>query len=237
MSTQLFKWLSAAFTSAVMLYFILWLLALVPHNVEGPATTLATPMAILINIMLVVLWGVLHSATARPRFKASLAQRLGTHRDLVRSIYILISGVSLLALCLSWQPFGDYIWRTSSNDGVVYWLVLGVHSAGWGLLAWAMLSIKPLAFWGLQAQSSMPLSKVGPYTLCRHPIQTGIIISIWCCPNMTVGHLLFSSVLTAYSVIGALRYEERDLLGEFGAEYEQYRHEYPAFIPLGKRRR
>jgi protein-S-isoprenylcysteine O-methyltransferase Ste14 len=73
------------------------------------------------------------------------------------------------------------------------------------------------------------------YAYIRHPLMLGFLISIWAAPTMTVGHLVFSILLTAYIFVGT-RIEERELVNVLGADYERYREATPMFFPRPKTR-
>ena len=52
----------------------------------------------------------------------------------------------------------------------------------------------------------------------------------WAAPVMTVAHLVFAVMTTAYILI-AIRLEERDLLAAHGDDYAEYRRRTPMLVP------
>ena len=50
----------------------------------------------------------------------------------------------------------------------------------------------------------------------------GVLLGVWATPRMSLGHLLLAMVLTGYVFI-AMRYEERDLVHQFGNRYTRWR--------------
>jgi protein-S-isoprenylcysteine O-methyltransferase Ste14 len=61
-----------------------------------------------------------------------------------------------------------------------------------------------------------------------------MLLWMWLTPTMTLGHLVFAAGMTAYIAIG-IALEERGLVRELGATYEDYRRRVPALVPWRRR--
>lgn len=190
--------------------------------------------AIVVNLLLMSLFAIQHSVMARPAFKQWSAKFLPAACQ--RSTYVLLSSLILLLLFWQWRPIPTPIWQTS---GLAAWLLTGVHWLGW-LIAFAsthMIDHFDLfglrqAFFALRGADMPGQSFRTPllYKIVRHPLMLGFLLAFWATPEMTAGHLLFALANTAYILI-ALRFEERDLIAEFGATYQQYRQRVPMLVP------
>jgi protein-S-isoprenylcysteine O-methyltransferase Ste14 len=78
--------------------------------------------------------------------------------------------------------------------------------------------------------SPLKFGTPGPYRYVRHPLYVGWFFAFWATPTMTVAHLVFAVLTTAYILI-AIQLEERDLLAAHGKAYAQYRRHVPMLVP------
>jgi protein-S-isoprenylcysteine O-methyltransferase Ste14 len=201
---------------------------------SGPETSLIP--ALLINIGLIVLFGLPHSLMARSSFKQWWTKIIPPAAE--RSTYMLQSGLLALLLIWQWRPITQIVWHVENPLGST--LIWGLFWLGWLIAAIATWLINHFELTGLQqvyayvqGKEPTPPNFRTPflYKIVRHPMQLGVTIAFWATPHMTVGHLLFAVGMTAYILIG-LYFEERDLVRRFGDTYRAYQRRTPKLIPV-----
>lgn len=190
---------------------------------------------ILWNVILVGVWGFIHSITARPSFKRILIKFIPEPAE--RSTYVLISGVTSTLLIGFWTNLPGQVWHFEA--GSFSFALWGIFWFGWAFLLASTFAINHFDLFGLrqvfvnlrrQKRAPLKFTERLMYRYIRHPIQTGVLIGVWCTPSMSVTHIILSIGFTAYIVIG-LWFEERDLVAEHGEGYLDYRKRTGAVLP------
>ncbi|OLF81204.1 hypothetical protein AWH62_00565 [Maricaulis sp. W15] len=203
----------------------------IDSGVAGPVVT-----AIIVNLALLSLFAVQHSVMARPAFKAAWTRLVPTYLE--RTIYVLLSSIALALIYAFWQPIPGLVW--SVPEGLATYAVQALFWSGWLIVLISTFLISHFDLFGLsQIYANLrrrpfkgaPFRKHLFYRLVRHPMMTGFMIAFWAAPVMTLGHLLFAVVTTAYMIIAVYRFEEKDLIAEIGDDYLDYRKEAGAFLP------
>jgi protein-S-isoprenylcysteine O-methyltransferase Ste14 len=236
--------LFAIFAYAVFFATFLYLICFVGDAAFAPVTvdkgpTAPVGMAIAIDVVLIALFGLQHSVMARPAFKQGWT-RIVPH-TVERSVYVLAASLTLMVLFWFWRPIDAVIWDATSTP--LAGILTALFWVGWVTILLSTFLINHFELFGLQQAWLNLRGRQAPapefrqprlYTFVRHPLYLGFFLAFWSAPRMTAGHLLLAAGLSVYMLI-AIRYEERDLVGLFGKDYEDYRSRVGMLMPRFRR--
>ncbi len=175
-----------------------------------------------------------HSSMVRKGFRDRISGFIPRHYH--RAVYSIASGLVLTGVVFLWQPSDTHVFvidgpfRLAAYAGALIAIAVFV----WG--AFALRGMDPFGLAAIKAhlrgitEAQSELIIRGPYRWVRHPWYAAAIVLFWSCVDLTADRLLFNVLWTGWICIGA-RLEERDLLHDFGAAYDKYRHNVPMLIP------
>lgn len=232
----LFSIVAYAIFFATFLYLIAFLGDFpVPRTVDEGGPQAALGVAVAVDLALIALFGVQHSVMARQGFKAAWTKIVP--KPIERSLYVLFSSAVLWVLYHFWHPIPGDVWRVENMIGKdVLW---ALFLLGWAIVLLSTFLINHFELFGLQQTWLELRGKVAAapqfrtpffYKLVRHPLYSGFFLAFWATPHMTWGHLVLALGMSAYMLV-AIRYEERDLVGHFGEDYERYRRDVGMLTP------
>jgi len=239
--TLVFAIVAYAVFFATFLYLICFVgdLAFAAKTVDiGPMAP--TGVAVVIDVLLILLFGLQHSVMARPAFKAWWTGFVP--RPAERSVYVLAASCVLIILFLGWRPIDTVVWSVSNpllSD--IIWVLFWI---GWLTVLVSTFLINHFELFGLQqawmhfrGREGAPPQLRAPffYRWIAHPLYSGFFLAFWATPQMTAGHLLLAAGVSIYMLI-AIRYEERDLTDLFGDDYRKYRSTVGMLTPRFRRR-
>jgi protein-S-isoprenylcysteine O-methyltransferase Ste14 len=205
----------------------------VPKSLDSPATDLWLT-ALIVDLALLSLFAVQHSVMARPAFKRLLTRVIPQAAE--RSTYVLASSLALILLFWQWRPLGGVVWSVQNEVGRA--VLLTGFAFGWALVLVSTFVINHFDLFGLrqtwrafrgQPQTALGFATPMLYRIVRHPLYVGWFFAFWCTPTMTMTHLLFAMMTTAYILV-AIQLEERDLMRAH-PEYAAYRRRVPMIVP------
>ena len=229
-----------------VIFFVTFLYAIgfvgnfiVPKSIDS-GEPISFSQALLINVLLLGLFAIQHSVMARPAFKRWWTRFVP--QPVERSTYVLLASLALILLFWQWRPLTDVVWNVENPVG--HYILWAFFFLGWVTVLVGTCLINHFDLFGLRqvylyqrGEEYTNLSFRTPflYKIVRHPIMLGFIIAFWSTPHMTIGHLMFAIVTTAYIVI-AIQLEERDILRMHGTAYEEYRKQVSMLLPIPKKR-
>ena len=224
----------ATFLYAIGFIGNLW----VPKAMDSARST-SVGAAVLIDLGLLALFALQHSVMARPAFKRAWTKIIPESAE--RSTYTLLSSLALILLFWAWRPIGGVVWSVENETARM--ALYALYAFGWALLLYTTFLLNHFDLFGLRQAwlqfrgrpyTHLPFKTPTLYRWVRHPLYVGWLTIFWATPTMTVTHLLFALMTTAYILI-AIQLEERDLVAAL-PEYADYRKRVPMLLPGTKRR-
>jgi protein-S-isoprenylcysteine O-methyltransferase Ste14 len=207
---------------------------MVPKSIDsGLEGSLFTALAM--DAALLAVFALQHSIMARPWFKRMWTRIVP--EPVERSTYVLFSSLALILVFWQWRPIGGVIWDLSGGMGEP--LMLSMYATGLLIVLLSTFLINHFDLFGLRQVTLYLLNR--PYThlefrtpffyrYVRHPLYVGWLLTFWSAPVMTVAHLFFAAMTTAYILV-AIQFEEADLITVHGETYRRYKKQVPMIIP------
>lgn len=192
---------------------------LVPKSIDSVTEVGLFTEALLIDVVLLSIFAIQHSGMARQRVKDAITRFIPA--PLERCTYVLFSSLALLLLFWQWRPIGGIIWQANHFLGQT--LLDSVYAFGWVLMLSATCLVDHFELFGLrqvylywhgQPYRGPSFVTPGLYRHIRHPLYLGWLLVCWATPIMTVGHLVFALISTAYILL-AIQLEEKDLISRY----------------------
>lgn len=207
---------------------------LVPRTVDAGGPVADTSAAVVIDVLLLALFGVQHSVMARPAFKHRLTKIVPRHLE--RSTFVLATTGALALLLWQWRPIPTVLWRV--DDQAAQAALWALFASGWTLVVAMTFAIDHFDMFGLRqvarrlrgmGESVLGFRLPWPHRLVRHPMMLGFFLAFFAAPTMTASHLLFAILGCGYILVG-VRLEERDLV-KAHPQYRAYAAATPRFVP------
>jgi methanethiol S-methyltransferase len=216
------------------LYLMAFTLNLIPNGVSGPAS-FPPVAAAMINVALILLFGLQHSIMARPGFKRWWTRFVPPHLE--RSTFVVIASGFVLLIVVAWQPIDGVLWEATGTPMIVLY---ALSVAGWLTVPvtsfltdhFHLFGLRQVFEYAMGRKASPPVFKeTAVYKKVRHPMMLGFLVGFWFTPLMTASHAMFAGLMTLY-ILAGIYFEERTLVHEHGNAYLDYQARVPKLIPI-----
>src|SRR6516225_1215461 len=134
----------------------------------------AVPVAVAIDLLLLLLFAVQHTVMARPWFKRRWVRIVPGPAE--RTTFVLATSLVLALLFWLWRPVGGTVWNLPAPGADALW---AVYAAGWAIAVGSTFLISHADLFGLRqawlharriGYSPPPFSQRGVYGRIRHPL-------------------------------------------------------------------
>eukprot|EP01138_Halocafeteria_seosinensis_P008923 gb/GECG01009120.1/.p1 GENE.gb/GECG01009120.1/~~gb/GECG01009120.1/.p1 ORF type:complete len:383 (+),score=28.32 gb/GECG01009120.1/:1-1149(+) len=203
----------------------------------------STPVKAYMNVQLFLIFGIIHSLTAKPSAYKMGKRYAGLSEGQYRGVYNFVSGILFVLFMGFWVPLRVTIYEFPVESA----LGLAPHqryaldlflATFFGLCALGVVASFgfPEFFGcsrksGTKAEHSNQLHTTGIYGFVRHPMYTCQLLMCLCSTTITLDRTLMAVSLMSYLFAVGLPLEERKLIDHFGKQYEHYQEQVPALIP------
>lgn len=185
------------------------------------------------QLALIYLWAVWFASWMIAAFWSDrTAKRPGMGAELLYRVVTLAGAVLLFGTTTRSYRGPLRLWYLGQDtDWALFWLC----ALGFAFCWWARLHLGRLWSGWVGRKEGHRIVDTGPYGIVRHPIYTGLIVSVVATALVkgTVAALLGAAIMTLGFWIKA-RLEERFLREQLGAAaYDDYRRRVPMLVPFG----
>ena len=149
---------------------------------------------------------------------------------------VLILGAIVLAVPAHGYEGVLRLWHVGWSGA---WICVALVALGFAFCWWARIYLGRLWSGTITRKADHRIVDTGPYAIVRHPIYTGLLLSVWAttAAKGTVPGIVGALLVTVGLWMKA-RLEERWLAAELGEEaYAAYRRKMPMLVPFGPKHR
>jgi len=117
----------------------------VPKGIDD-GTIVSMGQAILINVLMLGVFGIQHSIMARPAFKDWWTKIIPKPAE--RSTFVLITSIILCVMFWQWRPMTTVIWDLEAP--ALRYILFGLSFVGWGMVFYSTFLIDHFDLFGMR---------------------------------------------------------------------------------------